>query len=90
MELELFQLYAGKKDEAKKQFVPAEGLDLTPADKAELARQLPHGRMSTSGAKRTLAGRPVGPGPATAGMTATDPKRTLNCLCGPWASVLGE
>jgi len=34
--------YVGKNDEAKKQFALATGLDLTPADKAELARQSPH------------------------------------------------
>ena len=31
--------YAGRKDEAQKQFALAAGLDLSPADKAELARQ---------------------------------------------------
>ena len=30
--------FAGKRDEAKKQFVLATGLDLTPAEKTELAR----------------------------------------------------
>jgi hypothetical protein len=35
-------VYAGKKDEAHAQFVRAGQLDLTAADKAELARQLPH------------------------------------------------
>jgi tetratricopeptide (TPR) repeat protein len=35
-------VYAGKKDEAKAQFARAGQLDLTPTDKAELARQLPH------------------------------------------------
>ena len=34
--------YAGKSDEAKVQFTRAAQLDLTPTDKAELARQLPH------------------------------------------------
>ena len=34
--------YAGKKDEAKTQFARAAQLDLTDADKAELARQTPH------------------------------------------------
>ena len=34
--------YAGKKDEAKKQFVRAAELDLSPADKAELARWQVH------------------------------------------------
>jgi tetratricopeptide (TPR) repeat protein len=34
--------YAGKKEEAAKQFARAAGLDLTAADKAELARQTPH------------------------------------------------
>jgi hypothetical protein len=32
-------VYAGKKDEAKKQFAIAAGLDLSPAERAELARQ---------------------------------------------------
>jgi hypothetical protein len=32
-------VYAGKKDEAQKQFARAGGLDLSAADKAELARQ---------------------------------------------------
>ena len=31
--------YAGKKDEAQKQYALAAGLDLSEADKAELARQ---------------------------------------------------
>jgi len=35
-------VYAGKKDEAKAHLALAAGLDLTPADKAELARQSPH------------------------------------------------
>jgi Flp pilus assembly protein TadD len=35
-------VYAGKKDEAKAQFARATQLDLTPADKAELAHQSPH------------------------------------------------
>ena len=35
--------YAGKKDEAKPQFAVAAGLDLTPGEKAELARQPLHG-----------------------------------------------
>ena len=35
-------VYAGKADEAKVQFARAAQLDLTPADKAELARQSPH------------------------------------------------
>ncbi len=34
--------YAGKLDEAKKQFALAAGRDLTPGEKAELSRQLPH------------------------------------------------
>jgi tetratricopeptide (TPR) repeat protein len=34
--------YAGKKDEAQKQFALAAGLDLSAADKAELARQVPN------------------------------------------------
>ena len=34
--------YAGKKDEARAQYQKASSLDLTPADKAELARQSPH------------------------------------------------
>ncbi len=34
--------YAGRKDEAKAQFARAAQLDLSPADKAELARQSPH------------------------------------------------
>jgi tetratricopeptide (TPR) repeat protein len=34
--------YAGKKDEAKAQFARAAQLDLTPSEKAELARQPPH------------------------------------------------
>ena len=35
-------VYAGKKDKAKKQFDLAAGLDLAPADKAELARVSAH------------------------------------------------
>ena len=35
-------VYAGKKDEAKAQFTRAAQLDLTPAEKAELARQSTH------------------------------------------------
>ena len=34
--------YAGKADEAKVQFSRAAQLDLTPTDRAELARQSPH------------------------------------------------
>jgi Tfp pilus assembly protein PilF len=34
--------YVGKPEEAKKQFALAAGLDLTPGEKAELARQSPH------------------------------------------------
>ena len=33
--------YAGSKDEAKAQFARAAGLELSPADKAELAREKP-------------------------------------------------
>ena len=36
-------VYAGKVDEAKKQFARAAQLDLSAADKAELARQSPRG-----------------------------------------------
>jgi hypothetical protein len=35
-------VYAGKRDEAKAQFARAAALDLTPSEKAELARQSPH------------------------------------------------
>ena len=35
-------VYAGKTNEAKTQFARAAQLDLTAADKAELARQSPH------------------------------------------------
>ena len=35
-------VYASKKDEAQKQFAHAAQLDLTAADKTEMARQLPH------------------------------------------------
>jgi hypothetical protein len=35
-------IYAGKKDEAKVQFGRAAQLDLSNADKVELARQSPH------------------------------------------------
>jgi tetratricopeptide (TPR) repeat protein len=35
-------VYAGKRDEARAQFARAAHLDLTPAEKAELARQSPH------------------------------------------------
>ena len=35
-------VYAGKADEAKVQLARAAQLDLTPTDKAELARQSPH------------------------------------------------
>ena len=35
-------VYAGKKDEAQKQFARAAALDLTPAEKSELAR-MAHG-----------------------------------------------
>jgi Flp pilus assembly protein TadD len=35
-------VYAGKADEAKVHFARAARLDLTPTDKAELARQSPH------------------------------------------------
>ena len=35
-------VWAGQPDEAKKQFQRAAGLDLTPTEKAELARQSPH------------------------------------------------
>ena len=34
--------YAGKQDDAQKQFTLAAGLGLTPGEKAELARQMPH------------------------------------------------
>jgi hypothetical protein len=35
-------IYAGEHEEAKTQFARAAQLDLTPADKTELARQPPH------------------------------------------------